>query len=191
MTSDTAAPNMMLLETPYLIPNQTLIDVTNYLKENNVQLNIMTNSLSSTDAFYTVAALHQRVSSILKNGVQVSVYDGSPTSNLFTAEPISQTANWGTHAKRAVIGNTIMVGTFNIDPRSDMINAEMALICRDNKEAATYVRNSIEFREKHAVALDETGNPKDGRPFLFNTSITKKVFYWLSGPFAAVFGDLL
>jgi putative cardiolipin synthase len=191
LKSNQAVPNKMLLESPYFIHNETLIGLVDDLKANNVGLEVMTNSLASTDAFYTVAASSQRIAPILANGAKISIYGGSSAANKFTAEPLSQKATWGTHAKRAVIGNTIMIGTFNIDPRSNNLNAEMALICRDNPEAAIYLRNSIEDRIQHAVALDKKGQPADGRALLFNTNFSKKFLYWLSYPLTAAFGFLL
>lgn len=180
----------MLLETPYFIPNSNMGTLVHFLNEKNVKLSVLTNSLSSTDAFYTVAAFDQRIKPLLRSGINVSIYDGSSSSNVYTAEVKSQQARWGTHAKRAVIGNTTMIGTFNIDPRSNNLNAEMALICRNDKAAAIYIRNSINFRQNHGVALNINGVPADGRPLKFGTSFSKKVLYWLSYPITAFFAPL-
>ena len=102
---DTAAQGELMIESPYFIPNKDMYGVVADLKSANIKLHVMTNSLNSTDAFYTVASFNQRIVPLLQRGVEVSIYDGSPASNLFIAEPRSQTADWGTHSKRGVMGN--------------------------------------------------------------------------------------
>ncbi len=188
---DTAVQSLLVIESPYFIPNSQMAAVTSFLNTNNIKLSVMTNSLNSTDAFYTVAAFDQRIVPLLRAGIAVSIYDGSSESNRYTAEPRSQMADWGTHSKRAVMGNSVMVGTFNIDPRSSNINAEMILICKDNKAAATYVKKSIDERMQHAVPLGEDGLPIDGRGLHFGAGLLKHVEYWVSFPFTLFLAFLM
>ena len=58
------------------------------------------------------------------------------------------TPRWGLHAKRGVIdGDTTLLGTYNIDPRSANLNSELMLVCRGQKELAAEVLASIAARE--------------------------------------------
>jgi putative cardiolipin synthase len=75
-------------------------------------------------------------------------------------------AKWGTHSKTHVYDDdTIMIGTFNIDQRSNFYNSEMSIFCRGNRDLALDVQQSIRGRmnagykiigRRHAV--DSNGN---------------------------------
>lgn len=59
----------------------------------------------------------------------------------------------------------IWIGSYNLDPRSDNINAELGIICHDNPELAAELKYSMESWQKAAHLLDLYGNnySKDGR----------------------------
>ncbi|MFM7626463.1 MAG: phospholipase D-like domain-containing protein, partial [Gammaproteobacteria bacterium] len=64
-------------ESPYLVLRPDGMAVLRALHDRGVRQMILTNSLASTDAFYTVAALTFTLSGLEDTGVDVRVYDGS------------------------------------------------------------------------------------------------------------------
>ena len=56
------------------------------------------------------------------------------------------------HAKRGVIdGDTTLLGTYNIDPRSANLNSELMVVCRGQRDLAAEVLASIAAREAASV----------------------------------------
>lgn len=141
----------IVAESPYFVIRKGGYDVLAALNEKGIHLKVLTNSLYSTDAFYTVATMLFRMRSLAETHVTVRVYDGKPLKN---SDPRGR---WGVHSKRAVVdGKTVMVGTYNIDPRSANLNSEMMIVCRDQPELAAEILADIGLREAHSrIAISD------------------------------------
>ena len=60
------------------------------------------------------------------------------------------------HSKRAVIDDdTIMIGTYNVDPRSANLNAELLVVCQGSTALATQMHEDL--MRPHQPG--ETGDP--------------------------------
>jgi len=139
------AKTEILLESPYFVLRGDGTDLVRSLLRRGVRLQVLTNSLRSTDAYYTVAALLPSLRSLTGPGFKLWAYRGDPLVGETAAAPRSSL--WGVHAKRGVFdGKTSVIGTYNIDPRSANLNAEMILVCRDNPALAAAIAQSIERR---------------------------------------------
>jgi putative cardiolipin synthase len=171
------------IESPYFVTTKNGIQILlGYLKK-NIGITVYTNSLHSTDAIYTTATFYPRVGELIDAGMNVFIYKGQSLQNQSYISPEVKNARWGIHAKSAVLDEkTIIVGTFNVDPRSRNINAEMAIICRDNPTLAADVLNSMKAHEQHSVQLNTNGDPVDGTSAFENVSLPKRILYYLSGP---------
>jgi putative cardiolipin synthase len=132
---------------PYLIPTEEVFDVFQHLIENHVRVRIITNSLKSTDNLIAQAGYRDSKERLVKMGVEIYEYNGPDT----------------VHAKTALIdGHLVLIGTFNIDPRSGFINREivMALDDKYNVGLASEEENIIDsFRSNSTLVA------KDGRNF--------------------------
>lgn len=142
-------------ESPYFVLDTDGIAVLREPTKRGVKIKFLTNSLRSTDAYYTVGPLYWNLNKIAMNGLELFAYRGdSPIDYSF-----SQTSkHWGVHAKRGVIDDhTVVIGTYNIDPRSANLNSELILVCRGSKDLAKAVRQSIESRIKQSeIVLSNT-----------------------------------
>ena len=135
----------ILLESPYFVLRGDGADLFRGILGRGVRMQVLTNSLRSTDAFYTVAALLPTLGSLNRPGFKLWAYRGDPLPQ--GAAPAPRSRLWGVHAKRGVFdGRTSVIGTYNIDPRSANLNAEMILICRDNPALAAEMARSIQER---------------------------------------------
>ena len=118
-----------VVESPYFVIKSGGYEVLENLHKRGVHVRVLTNSLASTDASYAVAALYPWLGSVADTGLTLSAYGGAPLPSQ-TAAVGAGSARWGVHSKRGVIdGETTLLGTYNIDPRSANLNSELMLVC--------------------------------------------------------------
>jgi cardiolipin synthase C len=127
------------------------------LQKRGVRVRVLTNSLASTDASYAVAALYPWLGSLADTGLTLSAYGGqrlpAQSTELGGGHP-----RWGVHSKRGVLdGDTTLLGTYNIDPRSANLNSELMFVCRGQPELAAEVLASIAAREALSARVIERG----------------------------------
>lgn len=152
------ARTQILVESPYLVLRDDGLAVLDALARRGVKLQFLTNSLHSTDAFYTVAGLANVLDRLNLPSTEVWAYQGAPLAGSTRA---AASPRWGVHAKRAVFDDhTVAIGTYNVDPRSANLNAELMVVCRGNRELAAAVQTSI--RARIAQSRPIVGTPAAG-----------------------------
>jgi putative cardiolipin synthase len=115
-----AARSSVVIETPYLVPSRDLLELIEKKIGEGVHVQIITNSLRSTDGALPFAGYLKYRRRLLRDGVDMREYKGPDTL----------------HAKTLVIdGRTVMVGSYNIDPRSENLNAEAMCLAEDESAA--------------------------------------------------------
>ncbi len=152
------ARQQILIESPYLVLREDGTEVLRALAQRGVRLGILTNSLYSTDAFYTVASLANGLDPLQQlPGLEVWAYAGQPLAG--SARPAAS-PRWGVHAKRAVFDDhTVVVGTYNIDPRSANLNSELMVVCRGDRALAAGLQASIRARLAQSRPVVGTASP--------------------------------
>lgn len=169
------------IDSPYFLNNSRSKKALEDMLKAGIKVNILTNSLGSTDAIYvsTVFAEDVRPYVSIEN-FRAYIYTGFfSNENELMNEEIRKSV-WGTHSKTMVFNDdAMMIGTFNIDNRSSFYNTEMALFCKDSKGLRDDVQNNIEERMKMSKKLGKNGRPEDGTRLLANTSFTKKLLYFM------------
>jgi putative cardiolipin synthase len=99
---------------------------------------------------------------------------------------------WGVHSKRGVIdGDTTLVGTYNMDPRSANLNSELMLVCRGQRELAAEVLASIAAREAAAATVIERGTIVQRSALLGTSPFAHRLRFLLEMPIANLFDFLL
>lgn len=138
------AKQKVVIESPYLVLRGDGAELMQSVLQRGVKLQFLTNTLYSTDAFYTVASLVDSLDQLQLPNLEIWGYDGRPLKQNARA-PASQ--RWGVHAKRAVFDDsTVVIGTYNIDPRSANLNSELIVICRNSSELANAMTASLQSR---------------------------------------------
>jgi putative cardiolipin synthase len=156
-----------------------------------VQVRALTNSLASTDASYAVAALYPWLGSLADTGLTLSAYSGKPSPGQST-DIGGGSGRWGVHSKRGVIdGQTTLLGTYNIDPRSANLNSELMFVCRGQQALATEVLASIAAREAMAGRVIERGTIVRRAALLGDSPLTRRLRFLLEMPIANLFDFLL
>ena len=175
------ARQTVLAESPYFIIKEGGLEVLRHLRDRNVNLTVLTNSLFSTDATYAASALYLRERSLAQSGLSLYAFRGGSVAGQSSHDD----GRWGTHAKRAVIDDqTVMIGTYNID-------SELVLVCRGSRELASDMRSSIEARVSQAIPLIERGTLNPETSVLDGTDWQTRLEFAILLPLAQLFDFLL
>ncbi|WP_372655156.1 phosphatidylserine/phosphatidylglycerophosphate/cardiolipin synthase family protein [Halobacteriovorax sp.] len=176
------------IESPYfIVNNETENTLKNALKR-GVKTSLLTNYLYSTDAIYVSAAFNSIAKDWLSSGMNIHLYAGDTQTQYETIDDQVQSSRWGTHAKSAVFDDdSIMIGSFNFDPRSYNFSAELAFFCDGDKNLARALKEDIEQRQRDSKLLtksDLLNDPDSIDESLFHrVGFGKKVLYYLlKGP---------
>jgi cardiolipin synthase C len=138
------ARESVIIESPYLVPSKAFQRGLDRTLARGVRVRILTNSLATTDNLWPQAgyAGHKKV--LVRRGVELWEYEGPECL----------------HSKAAVIdGETVVVGSFNLDPRSEHLNTELALVATDRALAGEMLGTMDEHLER-AARIDERGWPE-------------------------------
>jgi putative cardiolipin synthase len=143
---------------PYFIPGRKGAAILSGLVAKGVMVTVLTNSLAATD----VATVHGAYANYRKRLLRAGI-------RLFELQPFSRQANMSVfgskgaslHTKAFTVdGKTGFVGSFNFDPRSVSLNAEMGVLFEDERlvaELRRRFRNETLPQTSYAVTL------RDGR----------------------------
>jgi cardiolipin synthase C len=136
-----AVQSELLMVTPYLIPGHEGMQLFKDLRQRNVRVRVLTNSLESSKVLLAQAGyMHYRVP-LLENGVEL--YEirsllGNTRGSGETAV-ISRHGNYSLHAKLFVFDRKrVFIGSMNFDQRSMHLNTEIGLII-DSPELAQQI----------------------------------------------------
>src|SRR6185503_18767245 len=139
-----SARESVVVESPYLVPTRALRAGLRRALGRGVRIRILTNSLAATDNLWPQAGYVGDKAQLVKSGVELWEYQGPECL----------------HAKDAVIdGETVIVGSYNLDPRSQRLNRELALVVT-NREVAAELRARMDRHLERAVRIDARGYPE-------------------------------
>lgn len=182
------AKHQVIAESPYFVLRDDGVAVLRSITDRGVQVSVLTNSLHSTDAYYTVSPLYFSLRSLAVENFKLYAYGGD-APKVTAAFPGSR--RWGVHSKRAVIDDdTIMIGTYNIDPRSANLNSELIVVCQGNKALATQMREDMASRIEHSKLVVGDGEVESSH-LIGDASLSSLVLMGLVTPVASLFNFLL
>ena len=164
-----AVDKELTISSPYFIANDKYTEILDNLLERGTKVSIYTNSLNSTDAVFVASNFYLHLSSWLKKGMNMFLHDGKWSGG---DEPVMEGArekDWGTHSKTQIFETSayseVMIGTYNMDNRSDYYNTELAVFCKGNDEFTNVVKNKIMGLSQNGFevksmrsAIDRDGN---------------------------------
>ena len=191
-----ALEDNIIVDSPYLLSNKITIELVENLKQRGIDFTLYTNSLASTDAIYVAANFYSRKEFKQRKGMTVYLHQGNYFNPSGVMDEEVKNASWGTHSKTQIYDDKeVMIGTYNIDNRSNYYNAEMGIFCKGDQGFVDEVKDAIEFRIDKGMkllnkkeAVDKDGNMKD--PY-GNTTLFKKIMMKLIAPLSILVKDLL
>lgn len=173
------AESSILIDSPYFIVNKELGSSLKTALDNNVEVTLLTNSLNSTDAVYVYAAFDTDITKWVNKGLHPYIYKGEkPASyDIIPSFIPSKEARYGVHAKSIIFDDKdLVIGTYNIDPRSANYNSEMIVICENSPEIALKVKENIQERMDLSIYLNSKQAVKDAE--FYQTGFGKKLLYY-------------
>jgi cardiolipin synthase C len=149
----------VLIETPYLVPTKELMDDLGELRKRGVKkIEMITNSSASNDDLLVSIGYEAAKRKLLRLGVDLWEYKGPNTI----------------HAKSAVLDDKLaLIGSFNMDPRSQHLNTETAVAIPDEVTAQQLRRNiNVHKASCTHITLEQLVGPDLTRP-PFSTRIKR------------------
>ena len=150
------------LVSPYFVPAETGTAALAALAKRGIRVRILTNSLAASDVKFVHAGYAKRRLELLRAGV--TLYELKPTA---VAESHEHDLPWfgsgslsALHAKTVAVDRRRgFVGSFNFDPRSELLNTEMGLVIDSPALAGRVAQTFDEFvpRVAYEVRLAPDG----------------------------------
>jgi cardiolipin synthase C len=133
------AKKSIIINTPYLITTELSRNLFSQANKKGIKIQILTNSLASTDNLEAFNGYQRDRKKLLETGVEI--YEFKPNAmerfNVMTGalqEKMNFTPIFGLHSKSMVIDDSItVIGTFNLDPRSANLNTECITIIHNSQ----------------------------------------------------------
>lgn len=120
----------VIVISPYFVPGERGMALAHELRARGVALRVLTNSLSSTDAPAVHIGYARYREALLAQGVELHELKrqlGTPRTKLGDYG----SSNASLHSKALVIDRRVaVIGSMNMDPRSDRLNTELGLVIR-------------------------------------------------------------
>ncbi|WP_411710200.1 phospholipase D family protein [Helicobacter salomonis] len=150
--------NSLYIASSYLVPGRALLKLFTQKLQEGLELNILTNSLASTDAIVVYGAWERYAKKLVDAGA--NVYE--------TKSDLSKYARYtpkglkfkirgrfknSLHSKTLIFdGHKTWIGSFNLDARSASINTESVVVF-ENKDFALYLQGMMQEQMKESWHL--------------------------------------
>jgi len=123
------AQEELLITNAYVVPGEPGIEFLQSLSDRDVEVKILTNSLSSHDLPVVNAHYEKWRDDLLEAGVDLYEFRADPAVAELVNVPPVEAKFIGLHSKAVVIDTRyVFIGSMNFDPRSADINTEMGVI---------------------------------------------------------------
>jgi phosphatidylserine/phosphatidylglycerophosphate/cardiolipin synthase-like enzyme len=162
------AKESVVIQTPYLVTTELGQQLFANAVKRGVKVQIMTNSLSSTDNLPAFSGYARDRHKLLDAGIEIYEYrpDAAIRRKIMTSSMVQDSQEFpvfGIHAKTMVIdGKILMVGTFNLDPRSANLNTECITIMHSEALAQSVLQLMIEeMKPENSWRTTKDFNPDD------------------------------
>jgi cardiolipin synthase C len=152
----------LLIETPYFVLPARAQATVKTLHERKVRVRVLTNSLASNDMLAAHSGYAKTRRPLLENGMEL--YELRPDTDEFRSgwSPLSGRSPAALHTKAMAFDReAVLIGSFNLDPRSAVINTEASLYIESPELAErlrAYMKTGVVPANSYRVLLD----PNDG-----------------------------
>ena len=135
------AKRSIVIESPYFILSKNSKKILQRAIDRGVKVRVLTNSLASTQNFFAQGGYVGKKKRLVRMGLEVWEYKGPKML----------------HAKTILIDDKlVIIGNFNVDPRSEFLNTELAVVARD-KQLARQLQLSMDGHLDNAWLIGPDG----------------------------------
>lgn len=134
------AQEEFLIVSPYFVPGDEGTEGLIALVRRGVKVRVLTNSLGSLDVVAVHTGYRRYRQALVEGGVEIYEAKRIPGTRPHSKR-FSSTSGDSLHSKIYVIDHRdVMIGSFNLDPRSVSLNTELVLVIHSTQLAAQVVR---------------------------------------------------
>ena len=155
------AGQSVAIVSPYVIPSSDLLDALRQLRDRGVAVQVLTNSLATTDMPVAHAAYARHRVELLTLGVQLHELRATPGRRGGLLGASSRSSRASLHAKGILVdGRWLVVGSMNLDPRSALENTEVGIVIDSAELGAQMARligQGIQPEASYALRLEPDG----------------------------------
>ncbi|MDI1275270.1 phospholipase D family protein [Polaromonas sp.] len=140
------AKSDLLIVSPYFVPGRRMMDQLAAIRQKGVRIRVLTNSLASNDAPAAHVGYARYRKELLGLGIELYEMRAEQEGTLSGFSSLGSTGSAGgsrasLHAKIVVLDDSLLViGSMNLDLRSQLQNSEVALVIRSRKLSADTTR---------------------------------------------------
>jgi len=152
------AQHEVLIENAYFVPREPMLNIISALTARGVRVRILTNSMASNEVIPVVAGYNRYRDDLLRAGAEI--YELRPDSRMKRNwSLISTRSPSGLHTKAMVVDRRyVVIGSYNLDPRSADINSELALLADSSEFGAIvggFLDEGVDPENSFRVTLDD------------------------------------
>jgi putative cardiolipin synthase len=126
----------LILVSPYFVPGRQGTELLRSLVERGCRVTVLTNSLAATDVPAVHAGYSRYRRSLVEAGVEIYEMRPANTAGEAGRHRLGE-SQASLHAKTIVFdGERVLVGSMNLDPRSNLLNTEMGILIESRKLAS-------------------------------------------------------
>lgn len=156
-----------IIISPYFIPSEMMMQEIKGLRKRGVKVTVITNSLASTDVFPVYGGYRDAIKPLLEIGVDLYELKPHSLDKAIKKKRLKKKFRTSLHTKMIIIDNErLIVGSANLDPRSDKLNTEIVLFIT-SKKLTTEQKEEIEafISLKHLYKLSWEELPEQKIPY--------------------------
>jgi putative cardiolipin synthase len=151
----------LIIVSPYFVPGKVFTRYLVETVERGVRVRILTNSLQANDVALVHAGYMRYRKDLISGGIELYEFKADAAKERNEEKSRIDVSKSSLHAKFFVFDEDFLfIGSFNLDPRSILINTELGVFYRSPKEAKalseTFDSNALRFA--YRVELDEKGD---------------------------------
>ena len=134
----------IIIISPYFIPSDEMLMSIQKMRRKNIKVSIITNSLASTDVFAVYGGYKDAIKPLVEMGVDLYEIKGDRFKKQLKKKKKKNISHISLHTKMMVVDDErLMIGSANLDPRSDKLNTEYFMVISSDKLAKEH-RESLE-----------------------------------------------
>ena len=184
--------NELIILSPYFVPGKEGVESLLKLKESGIDIDILTNSLASTD----VGAVHAGYAKYRKDLLRAGVEIYELNKNISKKERKGKKRQEGSskaslHAKTFILDrNWVFIGSLNLDPRSVYENTEIGVVL-DSPEMARYMAEKFDANiVAHAFRLELRSEEDGGEHIIWHGYENGKKLIYAVDPYTSMWRRL-
>ncbi len=155
------AEREVLISSPYFVPDREFVELIGRLTDRGVRVALITNSLATNNHVVAHSGYKQRRRRALAAGLELYELKPDATSLELYVADAAEAGFLGLHTKAVVIDRqTSFIGSPNVDPRSMILNTEIAVVTESELLAARLadlIERDMRPDNAWRVTMDEEG----------------------------------